>query len=63
MSVLSGLLVFPGTLVRAAVEAIMKVTEKKLSKNPDWREIYELQFRTLVENKFAVEISEKDIVN
>ena len=66
MSVLSGLLVFHGTLVhlnRGAVEAIMKVTEKKLSKNPDWREIYELQLRTLVEKKFAVEISEKDIVN
>ena len=47
----------------AAVEAVMKVTEKKLSKNPDWHEIYELQLRTLVEKKFAVEISEKDIVN
>ena len=48
---------------QAAVEAIMKVTEKKLSKNLDWREIYELQLRTLVEKNFAVEISEKDIVN
>ena len=42
---------------KAAVLAVMRATEKKLSKNPNWRQIYEQQLITLVEKQFAREIS------
>ena len=46
---------------KAAVTAVMHATEKKLSKNPAWRETYEKQLRELVDKKFASEITLTDI--
>ena len=46
---------------KAAVTAVMHATEKKLNKNKEWREIYELQLQTLVDKKFAKEITQEDI--
>ena len=46
---------------KAAVLAVMRATEKKLSKNIEWQAIYEEQLRTLVEKKFAKEVSLEEI--
>ena len=53
----------PSDLVdnKAAVTAVMHTTERKLNKNLEWRKIYELQLRTLIEKGFAKEISEEEI--
>ena len=46
---------------KAAVAAVMHATEKKLRKNLEWREIYELQLRTLLEKGFAKEVTKDEI--
>ena len=46
---------------KAAVAAVMYATEKKLGRNPEWRETYEQQLHALVEKGFAREISQADI--
>lgn len=53
----------PSDLVdnRAAVTAVMHSTERKLNKNLQWREVYELQLRTLVEKGFAKEVTAEEI--
>ena len=44
-----------------AVLGVMNSTARKLGKDPAWREVYENQLRDLVKNKFAREISEKEL--
>ena len=46
---------------KAAVTAVMLATEKKLSRNPQWRKIYEDQLLALVDKRFAREITIDDI--
>ena len=46
---------------KAAVAAVMHATEKKLRKNTEWRDVYELQLRTLLEKGFAREVTIDEI--
>ena len=46
---------------RVAVSALMHSTERKLSKNAAWREVYEEQLKVLVDKGFAQEICEDQI--
>ena len=39
----------------------MRSTERKLSKDPAWRSIYEQQLKDLIANKFAREVSEEEL--
>ena len=48
---------------KAAVAAVMHATERKLDKNPIWRQKYEEQLLALVEKKFAREITLAEIEN
>ena len=46
---------------KAVVAAVMNATKRKLSKNPEWREVYESQLKTVVEKGFAREVSIDEI--
>lgn len=46
---------------KPAVMGMMKATERKLSKDKEWRDIYEQQLRDLVTNKFAREVSDEEL--
>ena len=45
-----------------AVTAIMHTTMRKLNKDPQWREIYESQLRDLINNRFAREVTEAELI-
>ena len=46
---------------KEAVLGVMRSTERKLSKDPAWRSIYEQQLKDLLANKFAREVSEEEL--
>ena len=46
---------------KEAVLGVMRSTERKLAKDPAWRDIYEQQLRDLVANKFARLVSEEEL--
>ena len=46
---------------KQAVLGVMRSTERKLSKDPAWRALYEQQLKDLVANKFAEETSEAEL--
>ena len=46
---------------KQAVLGVMRATERKLTKDPAWRALYEQQLKDLVANKFAEETSEAEL--